>query len=162
MKNDPTLTHSPPLERRQEGNRRTPTLASVLFTSLRGRRRYARRRSDQLGYYIDRYEPRFLYLALGILLLSGTDAILTLNLLQQGAVEVNVLMAWLITTDVQLFANTKMAVTGIGLILLVAHIRFRLCWVKVSHILYLILSLYMLLIVYELALLAGMATAIGP
>jgi len=104
---------------------------------------------------VDRHEPRLLLSTLGILLLSLTDAVFTLTLLQHGAVELNSFMAVLIETDVQLFVAGKMAITAVCLIFLLIHAKFRIFRVvRISTLLYGFLSIYGLLIAYELVLLA--------
>lgn len=143
-------------ERRQSTERRGFSMATLIYGSVYGRRRSPRRGHDQDGYYTDWYESWLFYTTLGILLLSSADAALTLKLLQLGGVELNPFMAVLIDTDVRLFIITKMAVTGISLIFLVMHVHFRLLrLLKVSHVLQAILFGYLLLIAYELTLLAG-------
>ena len=88
------------------------------------------------------------------------DAVFTLTLLSRGAIEVNPFMAWLIETDIQLFAIIKMALTGVCLIFLVMHINFRIYrLLKVNHVLYACLPLYALLIAYEMVLLTKFATS---
>jgi hypothetical protein len=145
----------------QQSNRRLPTdrRKFTLQTLVRGvtnaQRRQLRRVNDQnQGGYVDRHEPRLLLSTLGILLLSLTDAVLTLTLLQHGAVELNSFMAVLIETDVQLFVAGKMAITAVCLIFLLIHAKFRIFRVvRISMLLYAFLSIYALLIAYELILL---------
>lgn len=141
-------------ERRQSRERRRFSPATIIYGIRQGRRRSARRGNDLNGYYTDRYESWLLYTVMGILLLCSADAMLTLKLLQLGAIELNAFMAILINADVQLFIIIKMALTGVSLIFLVIHAHFRLLrLVKISHLLPVILSGYLLLIVYELTLL---------
>lgn len=142
--------------RRRFEERRSFSLATIIRGCLNGRRRSARRSNDLNGYYTDWYEPWLLYTAIGILLLCSTDAVLTLKLLQLGAVELNGFMAILINTDVQLFIIIKMLLTGISLIFLVIHANFRfLRLLRISYLLQTILCGYLVLIVYELALLSS-------
>ena len=139
--------------RRANKDRRSATFRSLAYGSVNPRRRQHRRETDTTGGYVDWLDSELLYLALGILVLSTADAILTLNLLKMGAQEVNLLMANLIARDEYLFAATKMALTGVGIVLLVAHARFSLFKVvRVHNVLRGVFIAYLCLIVYELIL----------
>jgi len=141
-------------DRRSGEDRRKWSLSTFMSASSKRRRREGRRLQDQHLGYVDWYEPKLLYVVLGILILSFVDAVLTLNLLKIGAVEVNSFMAFLIEKDIQLFAWTKMALTGLCLVVLAAHANFRwLRMFRVERTLHLILPAYALLITYELVLL---------
>ncbi len=135
-------------------DRRKTTFKSVVWTSMRGGRRQARRNLDNVNYYIDQYEPSLLYIAATIFVLSCADATFTLTLMQRGAAELNGIMAVLIEADSRLFAVVKSAITGASLLMLVAHARFRLFRViEVSRVLPAFLVIYVTLIAYELSLL---------
>jgi len=114
---------------------------------------YGRRREDRLGFLVQWHDSRFLYLALGVLILSAMDAVLTLNILSLGGVEVNPVMDYLIHTDIQLFVGVKMALTGAALVVLVAQAQFRFLnrW-RVEWLLRALLPAYLCLITYEVAL----------
>ncbi len=141
-------------ERRGCGERRSFSWATLFYGELYNRRRQVRRDRDRHRSYTDWYDSYLLYIALGVLLLSAVDAVLTLNLLQMGSTELNPFMAMLIRYDIHLFVATKLALTGIGLILLVMHANFRLLRVLPIHlVLSLSLLTYLCLTGYELALL---------
>jgi hypothetical protein len=144
---------------RRLNDRRRFSLRTLVCSLTKGRRRTLRRGSDRyFGGYVDRYESRLLFSAVGILLLSFTDAALTLTLLRLGAVELNTFMAVLIETDVRVFIAGKTFITLASLLLLVVHYRFRVFrHLRVSYIIYFFLSVYTLLIAYELTLLAMLA-----
>jgi hypothetical protein len=155
-------------ERRGGGDRRRLTLKSLLFGGrYRHRRRSVRRSSGRSAQYVDWYEPRLLVLALGVLLLSTLDGVLTLILLDLGAIEVNSVMARLIEHDVDLFAAVKVGLTGAGVVVLVAHSSFRLFRrVSAGNILSLCLAGYLVLLGHEIAMLAtlmpgGVAAGVG-
>ena len=146
-----------PTDRRTSADRRQLTLRSVLYGGFRPRRRYMRRRSDPALPVVDWHESHLLAIAIGILLLSFADAFLTINLLVLGAEEANPLMAALFYRDVALFAAVKMALTGGGVITLVALSRMRLFGrIKVVQGLYATLAIYVLLVLYELSLYASL------
>ena len=140
-------------ERRLFVDRRRSGMRSLLTGSIVPRRYGPRRDDEPWGYYVDWHQPYLLYMTLAILLLCTADAILTLNLLTLGAHEVNYFMARLINHDVYVFAATKMALTGAGLVFLVTHANFRLFRViEVRKLLKVFLVFYTALIVYEIYL----------
>ena len=143
------------IDRRRGTDRRSESFRGSIYGALRGRRRGARRDEDRIGYRVDIHHSPRLYLVILVMLLCGLDAVLTLNVLHAGAVEVNPFMAWLIEHDIQMFASIKMALTGLCLVILVEYGNFRLLpWVPVpvASLLPLIVSGYSALIVYELFL----------
>jgi hypothetical protein len=142
-------------ERRSLGDdrRKRPT-ASLVYGSFMGRRRAPRRSLDRNHYVADWHHGILLIPVVAILLLSTADAYLTVHLLERGAREVNWFMARLIHADAGEFVALKMALTGLGLIVLVTR-RFALLFnrISVESILYAILVGYLLLIAYELSIL---------
>ncbi len=147
----PTITQN----RRDRPDRRRTVISPFSSAAWQGRRRGARREQETVNTYVDVYEARWFYAAIGVLLLSCTDAMLTLNLLQQGASEINPFMAWLLDINNNLFFFTKLALTAIGVVMLVAYKNFRLFnYLKTGHVLYAFLVGYALLIKYELMLLS--------
>ncbi|MDH3647549.1 MAG: DUF5658 family protein [Gammaproteobacteria bacterium] len=146
-----------PAGRRFVADRRQKlSTVNLRHLGLQGRRQSFRRPGDEANHYVDWYEPRLMILGLAIILCSCTDAFFTLNLLQIGAVEMNILMARLIETDVQAFVNAKIALTSLCVTLLVIHKNFRLSsGVTVEHLLLFILAGYITLLGYEAVLLAN-------
>ncbi len=152
---DTSRAHERPrVERRQaRDRRRRPPLLSMRYWHG-GRRRHARRIEDGHGYFVDRYEPRVLVICVLILVASGLDGIFTLALLDNGAKEINPVMASLLARGIQDFAWTKMALTALCLSALVVLDRFLVFRrVRVRQVLESVLGLYALLIGYELVLL---------
>jgi hypothetical protein len=146
------------LAEHRTAERRHPfTFKSLTSANSLCRRQHPRRSEDRFHYYADSYGLDILIPVMGILLLSVVDGMLTLKLLQQGAVEINQFMAWLIGIDLRLFATVKMALTGACLVFLVMHSRFRLFrTLRVTHLIYASLQIYVLLIAYELGLLTAL------
>jgi hypothetical protein len=141
------------VERRAGVDRRQLTFRTFLRGALTPRRR-AGRRDREYALVSDWHEPHLLALALGILLLSVADALLTLTLLLHGAYEANPFLAWMLTTHPQWFAVTKMGLTGFGVVVLVVLARARLFQViRVSHVLHWCLLAYVGVIAWELWLL---------
>jgi len=110
-------------------------------------------RLQELGRREYRDEALFL-LVLAILLFSTLDGIFTLLLLETGRVyEWNPLLAPLIKSDVQLFANVKSAVTKAGIFVLVIFVdRSLFQRIPVRSILEMIFVVYCFLMLYHLTL----------
>lgn len=143
------------VEQRAE-DRRANSLQTLYGALFLIRRRNPRRDSDHQDNYVDWYGPLPLIATLAIILLCFADAVLTTVLISKGAVELNILMDWLIQRDLQLFALVKMAVTGVALIVLVMHFNFRIYrHIGVRYILYALVPVYSLLIFHELNMLAN-------
>jgi hypothetical protein len=138
-------------ERREWSDRRRRVWWSVVYGSFNPRRRTPPRRLDDSRYHaLDWHSAHLLVVAIGILLLSVADAFMTVALLSGGAVEVNPVMAAVIFKSSALFAGLKMAMTGIGVTLMVFLARHRFLKVfRVEIVLYVILVGYIGLLSYE-------------
>ncbi|MEE8288442.1 MAG: DUF5658 family protein [Nitrosomonadaceae bacterium] len=145
--------HGLPAERRHAINRRDGVWQAFMYGNFRPRRRISRRTADEYRFLFDWHEPRILYLALGVLLLSCTDALFTLNLLNAGASEANAVMASMLDAGVDRFLASKIGITSFSLIILVAAARrkfFRSF--SVEHLLQVLCAGYILVICYEVYL----------
>jgi hypothetical protein len=151
-------TSGPYLNReRRDRERRRRIWWSVCYGSFNPRRRSAPRRSgDSSVHFLDWHSAHLLAVSIGILLLCVVDAFLTLMLLQRGAVEVNPFMAGLIHRNVAMFGALKMAMTSVGIILMVYVARYRFMrLLQVEWVLYGVLIAYASLILYEISLIKG-------
>ncbi|GMQ95626.1 MAG: hypothetical protein BMS9Abin14_074 [Gammaproteobacteria bacterium] len=141
-----------PVDRR----RRHPFLADWRW-SHRGRRKSVRRGTDSHSSHVilDWYHPSLLFFIVGIYVLSGIDAILTVTLLEFGiAVEANVFMDLLLSESVRLFAGVKALVTGVGLVCLAAYSNQCLfARLRVDRVIYALFVVYTLLVFYQIRLL---------
>lgn len=107
---------------------------------------------------VDFHDPRLLVPVVAMLLLSVTDAFLTIRLMSDGAQETNPLLAFVLTEHPRLFAAVKMGLTGLGTLLLVALARARAFKVvRVSAFLYGLAAAYLALVAYEAWLLSRMS-----
>ncbi len=107
-------------------------------------------------HMLDWHSAHLLAVAVGIVLLSVTDAFLTLTLLQGGAAEVNPIMAVLVYRSAATFTALKMGMTSAGVILMVFLARYRFMRVlPVEWVLYGVLLAYATLIGYEIWMLKG-------
>jgi hypothetical protein len=137
------------IERRRGPDRRRVSLRSFLQGGITPRRRGGRR-ADEQHLPIDWHEPYLLFLSVTILLLSVADAFLTITLIMGGAQEANPLLAFVLRDHPDLFAATKMALTGAGVVVLVAVARTYLFQVmRAALILQGIFVAYVALIAYE-------------
>jgi hypothetical protein len=147
---------------RRHRERRRQTAWSFLYGGVRPRRRVGRRQIDGQSVLLDWHEPRILYLALAILLMSCVDAFFTLNLINAGAEEFNVFMRMLLDQDVRWFLWMKIGLTGASIIVLVATARRMLLGsVPVITLIEIFCATYVALICWELYLFGWRATSIG-
>ncbi len=137
-------------------DRRRATFHRIAYGAIvHGRRRGPRRHNDTRAYYVDWYDERLFVVTIGIFLLCCLDILFTLILLDRGAEEINPFMAALLDHGVRTFVYAKLTMTGFGLVFLVVHAAFWIAGaVRVSHILYALLSAYVSLFVYQLEMLA--------
>ncbi|MGB5260594.1 MAG: DUF5658 family protein [Gammaproteobacteria bacterium] len=137
-------------------DRRSTSWTTIHGTLFMNRRRVSRRDGDHLDNYIDWYGHLPLIATVSIIALCFTDAFLTTILIGRGAVELNLLMDWLIQQDIYMFTVVKMAVTGVALIVLVMHFNFRIYrFIAVRYVLYALVPVYSVLIYHELTMLAS-------
>lgn len=144
-------------ERRQRPDSRRIAPRALLGLISHRRRRQLRRQADRAQFhYIDYFEPSVVALCIGILVGSLADALLTLQILERGGVELNPLMARLITWHTHGFVLVKYAITAVCVLVLIAHVQLQLAGrVSVKHILAAVQVTYLGLISYELVLLFG-------
>lgn len=141
-------------ERRSGTERRDRTLRAYWHGSLQPRRRAGRRATDATYPIIDWHSPRVFAMVVAILLLCAADGTLTVLLLANGAVEVNPVMAWFVPHSLGWFATVKLALTTLGVAVLVACSRMRLFRAISGEVLLaLVCAGYAVLVGYELVLL---------
>jgi hypothetical protein len=143
-------------ERRHGPDRRKNTVRSLIYGSFVEPRRRGPRRDDQQASFtaVDWHQPQWLAVGLSILLLSFADAVLTLTLLNHGAIEANPLMRVLIDGSGLGFATVKIGLTAGGTVLLILLAQMRAFGrIPIGAVLYAVLAAYVALISYELWLL---------
>ncbi len=148
---EPTSSGTPPLRDRRvsTSDRRALTLRTLFTGGLSPRRRGGRRAGDE-EIPVDFHEPRLLIPVIAMLLLSIADAFFTVTLMAVGAEESNPLLALLLNEHPRLFAVVKMALTGVGAVVLVALARARVFkLVRGSLFLYGLVAAYFALVTYE-------------
>ena len=143
------------VERRAMLDRRLYSWRTLTYCGFegRGRRRHSRR--NDFNCYLDWYDPRLVFTGIAVLMMSCLDALFTLMLLDRGAYEANYFMARLMETSDELFVAVKLAFTAFGIVLLLMHAHFQV-WRITSgkRLLQFVVTVYGLLIGYELILLA--------
>jgi hypothetical protein len=147
------------IDRRSGSERRSTTFAAYWHGARNPRRRDGRRATDRHYPIVDWYSPRLLIPVFTILVLCVLDGLLTVTLMKHGAAEMNPLMALFLPHNLFGFAFVKLALTGMGLCVLVACSRMRLFRrIPGEALVYAVLGLYLWLIAYELRLLELAAT----
>jgi len=142
------------IDRRSGVDRRRRTLMAYVYGALQPRRLRGRRTEDRHYPIIDWHSPRILALAVLILALSSIDGVLTVVLLDHGAVEANPLMALLVPHNLQWFAAVKLGLTSVCLLVLVACSQMRVLRAVPGELfLYAVLGCYVVLLGHELSML---------
>ena len=141
-------------DRRSGRERRRRSIGAYLHGAVHPRRRAGRRLPDRLYPIIDWHHPRVLALVLAILSLCVADGVLTVVLLQQGAVEINPVMNLFLPESLGAFAAAKLSLTAFGMVVLVAASQMRLLrLIPGEVVLYCVLATYAVLVRYEISLL---------
>jgi Domain of unknown function (DUF5658) len=94
----------------------------------RGRRKQFRRAGEALSVYVDCPSQSAVGLLFFVLGASALDALCTLLFLQRGGQEANPFMAIALSYGQVPFVGIKMALTGLGAWLLVAHYYFPMAY----------------------------------
>lgn len=142
---------------RHRKTRRELSWRTVFYGFLRSRRRSTRRGDEGEPIYTDWHHPWLFFLATGTMLLSCMDAFFTLQLLDRGAVEVNPVMALVLSKSTLTFAATKLLLTGLGILMLVFLSRLRMFnLMRTGIILTIFFSFYACLVCYEFVYLLHM------
>lgn len=141
------------LERRDRFERRSPTLRGFIIGCLKCQRRSQRRDGCKAHFPSDWYDAKLFLMALCLLFLSITDAAMTMTLLNNGAVEVNPFMNFLLNQSIHAFVYTKITLTSVCILVLVAHYHSKLFnTISVDILLRFSLLIYSTLVIYEVVL----------
>jgi hypothetical protein len=106
-------------DRRRREDRRSQSQPGVRYFLLGGRRQSARRGSDQAEYiYVDQYRPWLLVAIMLLAILSISDGLFTLHLIERGATEENPIMAWFLSLGAWPFMIAKFILTSSAIIIL--------------------------------------------
>jgi hypothetical protein len=136
-------------------DRRRSTLRALWIGCFNPRRRHVRRLGEHRMAAIDWHHPKWLAVAMLVLLLCCVDIVLTLTLVGAGGSEVNPVMRPLVSGNLAAFIFWKFGLTAVGVVLLILLARVRLFGaLAAGPVLYLVLAGYTLLICWEAWLLA--------
>jgi hypothetical protein len=140
------ISHKPRVE-----DRRRHHVKAFFVQFIKPRRCDGRRQTDTHGFQVDFHGSLVLLVALVIMSLCIVDVFATLALLQKGSIELNPIMRKLIETDVRLFFVVKYVATTVGVFLLLSYKRFRLFNKNINslHALYGFMSVYFMLVAYQ-------------
>lgn len=135
--------------------RREYSMSTLKHQILSPRRNAGRRREDRKFPLLDRFDISLFTLAMSLLCLSIMDSMFTLTLIAHGGSEVNPFMNAMLQINVWVFMATKMFLTAVPAVLLVATGNLKVFGVvRCRSLLAIAVGLYAGLIVYELALLS--------
>jgi hypothetical protein len=144
--------------RTHDDDRRRLGWRTMVFGYARSRRRSSRREADGEALFLDWHHPWLFFLATGTMILSCMDAFLTLQMLERGAVEINPIMNAAIGHSIALFAASKVALTGFGILVLVFLSRARFMdRFRSGILLTMFFSFYACLVCYEFVSLLSIA-----
>lgn len=113
------------LESRSRAERRRFSWRTVVYGFALSRRHAHRRQEDIEVIFLDWHHPWLFFLATGTMLLSCADAFLTLQLLDRGMIEANPIMSALMAQGTLMFTSTKLAMTAVGILVLVFLAKAR-------------------------------------
>jgi hypothetical protein len=117
-----------------------------------GRRKTPRRGEERAGnYFVDRFDAVTLAMIVGLLGLTITDGVLTIELLDRNSEEINPLMAHLLGRGQHAFLAGKYILTAAGLPFLVVFKNYRLFGtrIRIGYLFPAFLGLYLLLLSYQ-------------
>ncbi len=120
-----------------------------------GRRKEIRRHEDnQESYFLDHYSLRIFSIIVGIILLSVTDAMLTLYLIRHGAAEVNPIMEHFLKYGPLPFLAAKYLLTtaSVALLLIYKNVYIFGTKIRAKYLFILILLIFVSVVVWELYL----------
>ncbi len=138
-------------EQRAREERRDFSWRTVVYGFTLSRRHAHRRSADDEVIFIDWHHPWLFFLATGTMLLSCTDAFLTLLLIDAGMIEANPVMNAVMSQGTTVFTSTKLAMTAFGIFVLVYLAKSRfLNRFRTGLFLTIFFTFYACLVCYEL------------
>ena len=142
-------------EQRLGIDRRTNNKARLKYLLFNGRRVRSRRDEDSgKAIIFDRYNQKLFLAITTILILSILDAVLTLVVIQQGATELNPVMAYFLELGTPTFIVAKYLLTSIGVFILLIFKNAFLTKIKIyAHSLFpCVILVFIAVIAWELFL----------
>ena len=142
-------------ERRSGEDRRSRRWGNLVWLLKTGKRRRLRRTSDRRSLrFLDYYSPRLFYALILVLLLSVTDALLTLWLIEQGANEVNPVMAYFLRFGPNTFMLVKYFLTSMAvtIVVLLNYVFIRYLGVQFRVLMHFFAGCFGMVVAWELFL----------
>lgn len=143
------------MDKRRGIDRRTNNKSRFKYLLFNGRRVSSRREDDGgRAIIFDRYHQNLFLAITTILVLSITDAVLTLIVIQRGATELNPVMAYFLEHGTSTFIVAKYVLTSIGVIILLIFKNVFLTKIKIyTHSLFpCVILVFSVVIAWELFL----------
>ena len=131
-------------------NQPTPALSRYTLWGRRGS--FRRVNEGQQGGYVDRYNPRLFFALVLIAVLSVSDSLITMAILNKGGEEVNPIVRSAIEVYGDGFWIWKFVITSACLVLLCLHSQFRR--VRAIHIAIVLSIIYLIVVLYEIQLIS--------
>ena len=142
-------------DRRSLKDRRNPRQFKIKTLFVYGQRKTVRRQADRYNiFYLDRYSSTLFACIVSILLLSVIDALLTLYLVDHGAVELNPLMAYYLNTDPLVFMSIKYLLTScsVFILLMCGNVSARKIKITINSLFSVVIAAFASIVVWELFL----------
>ena len=142
-------------DRRKSGDRRSRSRPRLKFFLLGGRRMSARRGADKRRFiFVDQYRPWLLVTIMLLAILSISDGLFTLHLIERGATENNPVMAWFLSLGALPFMVVKFLLSCFGiLVLLVLHnLYLRPLRIRVKTIFPAFIAVFLAVLFWQLLL----------
>ena len=145
------------VERRSGKDRRAKRFGDIRWFLKTGRRRQIRRQADRRKLFLlDYYPPQLFYLLVLILFLSVVDAYLTLWLIDEGAMEINPIMAYYLSIGPNTFLAAKylLTVAAVTIVVLMNYAIVRIIPFQFGQLLKLFAGCFAMVVAWELFLIA--------
>ena len=143
------------VERRSGRDRRSRRWGNLIWLLKTGKRRRLRRKSDRRSLrLLDYYHPKLFYALILVLLLSVTDALLTLWLIAEGANEINPVMAYFLQFGPNIFMLAKYLLTSMAVIIavLLHYVFIRYLGVQFRVLMHFFVGCFAMVVAWELFL----------
>ena len=140
------------IERRSGKDRRQTGMSSMRYFLRGGRRENIRRQADKSSLFrVDQYSPSLFGAIVIILFLCVADALLTLLLTGQGAVEINPVMAYYLNIGPYAFLAVKYLLTclAVFILLICQNVFLGALGIHTRSLFYVIIAAFITVIVWQ-------------
>ena len=143
------------IDRRQSRERRSHRRPRLKFLLLGGRRTSTRRGGDKKKFiYVDQYRPWLLFVIILLLILSISDGLFTLHLIDLGAIEENPAMAYFLSLGAWPFMTAKFLLTCFGIVVLLVFHNFYSSLLRIHIITFIpaLIAIFLIVLFWQLFL----------